>query len=38
MAEEKKRGKKEQKIDFIVNEMEEIPQASKTEIKKRART
>jgi hypothetical protein len=38
MAEENKRGKKEQKVDFVVNEMEEVPQASKTKVKERART
>ena len=37
-AEEKKRGKKEQKVDFVLNETEEIPQASETKIKERART
>jgi hypothetical protein len=38
MAEEKKRRKNEKKVDFVVNEIEEIHLAPKMESKERART
>ena len=38
MAEEKKRNKKENEVDFVVNEPEEITLTPKTEAKARART
>lgn len=38
MAEEKKAGKIEKKLDLVVSETEEIAVTSKTETKDRART
>jgi len=38
MAEEKKRANKQNKIDFVVSETEEIQLTSKNEVKENART
>lgn len=37
MADEKKRGKIEKKVDFVVSETEEITVTSRTQAKERAR-